>query len=244
MPIPRHDPVVRLPPGTRRAALLTALVDAGGPATVADLARAGGLHPNTVRAHLDVLVREGRATRSTERRGAPGRPREVYEATGAPEPAQAYAALALLLAEQLAASAADPADAGERMGRRWAAQDGAVAGPARDDARGDGAPGRGAPGAEAAVTRLVHVLRRAGFAPEVSGAQVLLHGCPIREVARAQPGVVCQAHLGLIRATLAGSDVVATRIQPFVAPDLCVASLDGMSGAASDGVPTAAGRRQ
>jgi predicted ArsR family transcriptional regulator len=214
VPIPRSAPTRRLPPGARRAALLTALEDAAAPSTVAGLAEATGLHPNTVRAHLDVLVREGRATRRTEQRAARGRPRELYEATGAPDPATAYASLALLLAEQLASATADPAREGERMGHRWAAADAAP-----------GATGEARDG----VVEVLRVLRRAGFGPELSaeGSQVLLHSCPVRQVAHAQPDVVCQAHLGLIRATLesAGSPVVATAIAPFVEPELCVASL-------------------
>lgn len=215
MPIPRSAPALRLPPGARRAALLAALEEQGGPTTVGELADVTGLHPNTVRAHLDVLVREGRASRRTDQRGARGRPRELYEASGAPDPAQAYASLALLLAEQLAAATGDPAVDGEDMGRRWAARSATTP------------PGTST--AAEGVAEVVRVLRRAGFAPELAadGRRVLLHSCPIRDVAHAQPGVVCQAHLGLIRATLeaAGSDVVATSIQPFVAPDLCVATL-------------------
>lgn len=227
MPIPRSAPTRRLPPGARRTALLAALEDAS-PSTVAELAETTGLHPNTVRAHLDVLVREGRATRRTEQRGARGRPRELYETTGAPDAAAAYASLAVLLAEQLASAAGDAAVEGERMGRRWALSDRST-----DPGAAPGSPATaGRPTATAAddgVAQVVRVLRRAGFGPELSadGSQVLLHSCPVRQVAHAQPDVVCQAHLGLIRATLeaTGSRVVATAIAPFVAPELCVASL-------------------
>lgn len=236
MPIPRSAPAHRLPPGARRAALLAALEDVPGPTTVADLAASTGLHANTVRAHLEVLVREGRATRRTEQRATRGRPRELYEATGAPDPAQAYASLALLLAEQLAAATPDPAGEGESMGRRWAVQEAphAPAGHRHDDGAPPFTPGPTAT-PDDGVSQVVRVLRGAGFAPELSadGTQVLLHSCPFREVAAAQPTVVCQAHLGLIRATLerAGSPVVARTIQPFVAPDLCVASFDIPRGA-------------
>lgn len=233
MPIPRSAPTRRLPPGARRATLLAALEGATAPSTVAELAEATGLHPNTVRAHLEVLVREGRATRRTEQRAARGRPRELYEATGAPDPATAYASLALLLAEQLASAAGDPAREGEQMGRRWAASDGAsgaAGAPGPPDTTGPATAPAAAPvGSADGVTAVLRVLRRAGFGPELSadGSQVLLHSCPVRQVAHAQPDVVCQAHLGLIRATLeaTGSGVVATAIAPFVTPELCVATL-------------------
>jgi predicted ArsR family transcriptional regulator len=189
-----------------------------------------------VRAHLDVLVREGRATRRTEQRVTRGRPRELYEATGAPDPAQAYASLALLLVDQLAAAAPDPAAEGEQMGRRWAARDDVA------PVTGTPAPGPG-PGVTRDLAEVVRVLRRGGFAPELAddGSEVRLHACPVREVAAAQPGVVCQAHLGLIRATLerSGASVTARAIHPFVAPGLCVATFDapGASGAPTDVAP-------
>jgi predicted ArsR family transcriptional regulator len=64
------------------------------------------------------------------------------------------------------------------------------------------------------------------------GGAIELHHCPFRELAEEHPDVVCGAHLGLIQGALATSgDLTATRILPFVAPDLCLAELSRPAGA-------------
>ena len=62
---------------------------------------------------------------------------------------------------------------------------------------------------------------------EEGGWQVRLHACPFRTVARAHPEVVCNVHLGLLRGTLSrlGAPPTTVGLQPFVTPELCVASL-------------------
>lgn len=188
--------------------------------TVAEIAPLAGLHPNTVRAHLDVLVRTGRATRRTEARATPGRPRELYEAAGAPDAEGSHALLAELLAAGLAEAVPDPAAAAARAGRRWAATGADVAPAPQPPGAGDVRP---------ALDPVIRLLTRTGFAPELSedGSTIRLRHCPFRDVAAAHPGVVCSAHLGIIQGALdrIGADVVATRILPFVQPDLCLAEL-------------------
>lgn len=219
MPVPRADATRRRPPGSRRAALLELLAEHGRPMTVAEVAPLVGLHPNTVRAHLDVLVRTGRVTRSTEARSTPGRPRELYEAAGAPDEEGSHALLAELLAAGLAEAVPDPAGAAARAGRRWAATSADVT----------AAPLPGPGDTSAALDPVIRLLTRTGFAPELSedASTIRLHHCPFRDVAAAHPGVVCSAHLGIIQGALdrLGTDVVATRILPFVQPDLCLAEL-------------------
>ncbi|MDT0164264.1 MarR family transcriptional regulator [Actinotalea sp. AC32] len=241
MPIPRSpsgaappSPRSRLPVGARRAALLEHLRATGEPTTVGDLAEAVGLHANTVRAHLDLLVRDGHVERSTEVRATRGRPRELYRALAPTTDDDGYALLASVLAAQLEAVAGDPAAQGVEAGRRWsrsrAADD---ADDADDDAatRAAGSPsGDDADGTGRAVGRVLGVLARSGFAPELTadGRRILLHDCPFRDVARAHTAIVCSAHLGLIQGTLdrAGAPVTATRLVPFVEPRLCVAELE------------------
>src|SRR5699024_790444 len=87
---------------------------------IADLAPRTGLHPNTVRAHLDVLVRSGQVSRRSEMRSTPGRPRELYSATGAPTGDRSYRLLAEVLASRLAELAQDPAAEATEAGRRYA----------------------------------------------------------------------------------------------------------------------------
>lgn len=217
MPIPRSEPTRRLPSGRRREAILALLEDADRPLGVDELAGALGLHPNTVRAHLAVLVRTGAARRTAGAPGGRGRPRDLYAAAGvAPD---GYAALADVLAARLAAVAPDVAAEAVAAGRAWAdrlaaadAADAAPEGP-EDDPLG----------------AVVGVLEHLGFAPAVVGDEVRLHACPFRRLAAERPDVVCNAHLGLLQRTLerTAPGVRATAIHPFVAPTLCVARIAG-----------------
>lgn len=54
--------------------------------TLAELTAATGLHPNTVREHLQRLEDEGHVVRTTERRTHRGRPRVLYSAVLGDEP--------------------------------------------------------------------------------------------------------------------------------------------------------------
>jgi len=188
-----------------------------------------GLHPNTVRAHLDVLLREGKVASSTEVRTTRGRPRELFTATGAPEPEESYARLAAALAAQLEALGGDPGARAVEAGKRWAAwevSDEARPGPAGGAPSPGDDPTGAAPGLDAAAAahEVVALLGRTGFAPELAddGATILLHRCPFRDVVGEHTAVVCGAHLGLIQGTL---DRVApgsrAQLEPFVAPGLC-----------------------
>lgn len=200
--------------------------------SVSELAPVVGLHANTVRAHLEVLARSGQVARSTEERRTPGRPRELYRATGAGATEdQGYGLLAELLAHHLAATSPDPAAAALDAGRRWAWQDEAASDPTTDlHARtaGIGPPVTDDPGLPAVLRLLTHT----GFAPELTadGTRIRLRSCPFRTVADAHPEVVCSAHLGLIRGMLErlSSDVHAAELVPFAEPGVCVAHLEGV----------------
>jgi predicted ArsR family transcriptional regulator len=67
-----------------RVAVLETLRRAGRPLSIPDIAAEVGLHPNTVRAHLALLVEHGYAVGRTEERERPGRPRLLYTATALP----------------------------------------------------------------------------------------------------------------------------------------------------------------
>jgi predicted ArsR family transcriptional regulator len=201
-----------------RTAALQLLRDAGGPLGVADVAEAIGLHQNTVRGHLDVLVDAGYAVRRVEPPRGPGRPRIVYEATQVPEDSSSYKLIAEVLAEYVAATATDPATAAASAGRSWA----------------NGSPGpdgdQAAPSGQDVLDGLVQLLADGGFQPEVSptGDEIHLHQCPFRELAVKHPDVVCGAHLGIIQASVArlGGSVSGVRLLPLVQPAVCVAQLD------------------
>jgi predicted ArsR family transcriptional regulator len=204
---------------TSRAAVLQALRDAGGPLGVAEVCDTIGLHHNTVRGHLDVLVDAGYAMRRTEPPRGPGRPRIVYEATNAPDDGDNYKLIAEVLAQYLADTAPQPAVAAAAAGRAWA-----------DAARGradDLAPGE--PVAAEVLDGLVRMLADGGFQPQLSatGDEIHLHHCPFRDLAVKHPDVVCGAHLGIIQSSLdqLGGPVSQARLLPLVQPDLCVARL-------------------
>lgn len=227
--IPSSRPTTRTVPGARRTALLAHLREHGGPMSVAEIAAEVGLHPNTVRAHLDRLEQEGKVERATERRGSRGRPRELYSITGAPEPDESYARLAAVLAAQL--ESIGEASHAIEAGRRWA----------RWEQRADNTPADvSAPAASApppapeapsspstASNEVLTVLRRTGFAPELTAdGSILLRHCPFGAIAPQHTDVVCGAHLGLIQGTLDRvSPGTRAELIPFAVPGACVTRL-------------------
>lgn len=208
-----------------RTAVLELLRSRAQPLGVAEVAQHVGLHQNTVRSHLDLLVDSGYAIRRSEAPSGPGRPRVVYEATAAPDGDRNYRLLAEVLAQHLAATTERPGEAAVNAGRSWAAS------PAHRLPHGDGVATADAPPVsdDVAISAVVRMLGDAGFAPEVSadGTAINLHRCPFRELAESYPDVVCGAHLGVIQGALAdlGGMVSATRLLPFVTPGLCVTTL-------------------
>ena len=215
--------------GVSRTAVLELLRSRREPWGVGAVAQHVGLHPNTVRSHLDLLVESGYAVRRSEAPRGPGRPRMVYEATAASDDGTNYRLLAEVLARHLVATSERPGEAAVNAGRGWA-----LSQPRAGAARPAGAPPISEQDAVAAVVRM---LADSGFGPEVSadGTVINLHHCPFRELALSHPDVVCGAHLGIIQGALAelGAPVQATRLVPFVEPDLCVTTLSA--------VPTDAG---
>lgn len=184
---------------------------------VHDLGTEMGLHPSTVRFHLETMRRAGLVVRQTHRRDVRGRPRTTYAAI-APQPGRSdYQGLAALLADGLAETAHQRSLRSEQIGERWARQltdDPALKESAITDA-------------DSYVSAL---FERLGFAPTAhsteQGRQINLHACPFRDVARQHPEVVCAVHLGLLRGTLArvGSPS-KPQLTPFVEPELCVVRL-------------------
>lgn len=100
--------------------MLDALTAAGEPITIAAVAEAVGVHPNTVRFHLDTLVENGQAERATGRRAGPGRPPQLFRAVPTMDPSgpRHYRLLAELLAEALSGTP-DASERALRVGRAW-----------------------------------------------------------------------------------------------------------------------------
>lgn len=217
----RADPPAGPTIGPSRDRVLAVLQAARAPLGVTDIAARVGLHPNTVRFHLDGLVEHGLAERHTEPRDVPGRPRTLYSAAADSPGAgrRSYRLLAEILTSYLATQTRQPRQAALKAGEAW----------------GRFLTDRPAPfhrvDAADATDQLVKTLDDIGFAPEAVTAgrekQILLHHCPFRETAVAHSEVVCSVHLGLMRGMLEELDapVAAERLDPFVEPELCVTRL-------------------
>ncbi len=204
---------------TRRRHVIEKLREAQEPMSVAELARAAGLHINTTRFHLDALVSEGLASRKVEEAGTRGRPRVLYTYQDAPGP-RSFGLLASMLTAILAARA-DTHEATLKIGRSWGR-----------DLIDKMAP---APGSnlKAQLVSFRALLDAIGFASEIAPVsdkdllQLELHHCPFREVAEPHTEIICTLHLGLMQGALSqlGARAEALPLKPFVKPNLCTATL-------------------
>jgi predicted ArsR family transcriptional regulator len=207
--------------GESRSRVLEVLQDSGTQLNVNDMAARVGLHTNTVRLHLDALVAAGLADSEAEKRDLRGRPRKLYAANANSPNAgrRSYRFLAQILASSMAAQTSKPREAAVKAGQEWGLYLGEGPSPFK---RVD---------ADEAMLRLVGAMADIGFAPEAvtkgRRRRVLVHRCPFREVAQEYPEVVCSIHLGLMNGLLAELDapLEVDRLDPFVEPALCVASL-------------------
>ena len=226
MPDPRAHQVLA---SVSRVAILEILGQAQRPLSIQEVADRMGLHPNTVRMHLDLLVEHGHATRVRDEAGRPGRPRQMYSVTAAPtesepppgDPRQRnYRLLAEVLARYLHTSEdaeAEAIRAGALFGQALIAE-----------------TTKGSPDPVATLPRVMRMLHDIGFRPELAedGSEIRLHHCPFHELAERQQDIVCGIHLGLLRGALQqlGAPVEATRLVPFVTPQLCVVELASPAG--------------
>lgn len=203
------------PLSASRAALFERLRTQTEPTTLGALVAATGLHPNTVRGHLDGLVHQGLVRRQTAKSSGRGRPAWLYEAATNADPSSAfeYAGLASALAATIHRTSAAPTEDAEAAGTAWGAE------LARD---------RGAePARSAAAARreVVELLDELGFAPETDAraSTVRLTRCPLLEAAYRYPDVVCGVHLGLAKGALSeyGADPNGAELVPFAEPGAC-----------------------
>jgi predicted ArsR family transcriptional regulator len=206
----------------KRRHLLRLLEDAAAPIDVDSLAAQVGLHPNTVRDHLDLLIRAGLVDRTTEKPSGPGRPRALYSRSPRDDRspgAEGYKFLAEVLAGFIETTVDDPAAAIEQAGLAW----------------GRYLVDRPAPNVQLdssqVVEEMVSTLTDLGFEPVVAShdhaVQVELHDCPFREIVRSHGQVVCSMHRGILRgaAEELGGSVNVDSLQPLVEPSLCLVSL-------------------
>ena len=157
------------------------------PRTTSEVAEALGLHPNTVRPHLDRMREVGLLQVEIEGRGAVGRPQHRYSlAAEAPslglEP-PAFRVLARMLADVAALMGPDVDD---------------VAAMGWEQGRAAAERRKGAP----CVAALTDALAELGFDPTTvehgAEASIAFTHCPYRELAEAYPDLVCNLHRGLV----------------------------------------------
>ncbi|MDE3083490.1 MAG: hypothetical protein KGJ39_08775 [Acidobacteriota bacterium] len=218
----RHETVTthRALASERRQALLELLRHETRPIDALEAARAIGLHRNTARVHLDVLVSSHLAERILEVRTIPGRPRVLYRIRPAtsdhPTSDADYRGLAGLLASQLS-ERPDVREIALRAGRRWAS-----ALEAESLATGE----MSSRDALDVVTALLDSL---GFEAEPGVDCIRLHRCPFGDVAREHRSVVCAVHLGMLTSTFdhLHTSLSVAGLDPFVSDDplLCVVRL-------------------
>ena len=211
-PVPTPVEPLPLPVSRGARVVLGALERHAVPSSLGELAHETGLHVNTLREHLGVLVRDGYVTRVRAEPDGRGRPAWLYGARPHREAAarSEYAGLATALAAALSQHSADPSADAAAAGEKWGHELARVQ--------------PEAPGLSPA-RRIATMLDRLGFSPLIddSTASVRLTTCPLLDAARQYPDVVCAVHLGIVRGALAefGAAPDGTRLLPFVEPGAC-----------------------
>jgi len=179
-----------------RDAIVRLLARADRAMTADAVAVAAGVHVTTARFHLDRLVADGAAVRETLPPEGRGRPRVAYAPAAAARADPARRAMVSALANALAATKEGPALA-RAAGSDWA-----------EDLDGD----------------LPAILTGLGFAPETVDGGLLLRACPFADAARAHPGIVCEAHRGLV-GRVASRDGRIAQLHPFSSPGACLVTM-------------------
>ena len=208
--------------GRRRREVLRLLRSSPDPMSIVAIADRLGVHPNTVRFHLDTLVADSQVEQVEQRRKGPGRPPLMLRAVRQMDRGgtRHYRILAEILITALAAER-NPRAKAVAAGRAWA----------RELDSGLESLPAGVVGAEEAIDKLVAALDELGFAPERRNSngeqQVGLRHCPFLELAETGASVVCPMHLGLMQGALEtwAAPVSVDRLDVFVEPDLCLAHI-------------------
>ncbi|MDG5482001.1 helix-turn-helix transcriptional regulator [Mycolicibacterium gadium] len=204
----------------RRDVILALLRASVEPRSISSIADELGVHPNTVRFHIDALLRAGRVEQVLGDSAGRGRPPTLFRASRRMNPTGPtnYQLLAGVLTGYVSREP-DAADIAAQLGRST--------GPALVAAD---TQGRAATRTRA-VADLVELLAELGFEPEpVDGRrarEIRLRHCPFQSLAEQHGEVTCSLHLGLMQGALNAmrAPVSVDRLDAFVEPDLCVAHL-------------------
>jgi len=198
-----------------RYAIYLELARSPRPLATAEIAETLDLHANTVRPHLERMRDVGLLAVETEATGAVGRPQHRYSlATDAPslglEPPTfpVLARMLLRLAGNARLEAVDAIEAGREQGLADGTVAVIAAAAAAETGTGPDIDGSEAPedlrvlDSSACLDALVARLDALGFDPAVlrdeTAATVAFTHCPFRDLAEADPDVVCGLHRGMV----------------------------------------------
>ncbi len=195
--------------------------------TAVELAGRLGLQLSTVRFHLKELVRAALIEAVQNASHRRGRPQLRYRAFHQAPESDGYHLLAEILAQSLTDhSAHSPETKAKSAGARWARRQ--METKSADQLHE-------APDQLQSAAATVALFTELGFEPELdpsaaTGAAeslIHLHACPFGAMAKAQPGIVCAAHLGVLDGYLEGlgADGARTRLQPWASPGTCLAAI-------------------
>ncbi|WP_347348575.1 helix-turn-helix domain-containing protein [Nigerium sp.] len=205
----------RLTPARRR--VLSAVIEA--PGTLNDLVDRLGGHPNTTRQHLEALAAEGLVESETVAIEGPGRRPQSYTATGegvralrGEEGRTEYRELVGVIARDFVQHG-HPAERSFEIGRRWGNERAALVAASGDR--------------DAVKATLMTLFAELGFSPrEAPDGLIRLETCPMLDLAREYPQVICEIHRGLIQGVL---DHVRSpeqfELRPFAEPGACLVGL-------------------
>ena len=211
----RRPAVPAARPAGRRQTIVDFIKGSDSPVTVTAIADGLGIHPNTVRFHLDDLVARGQVERVTGETSGPGRPPHVFQTRQGMDPdgPRSYRLLAEIALGAIA-TGPDPTSQALATGRAWGAF--LLGRP----------PSATTVTEEEAMGRLLELLAELGFSPERSpGNAIGLRNCPFLELVDSHAQILCPLHLGVMQGamTVLTTDVAVDRLEPFAEPGLCLA---------------------
>lgn len=192
--------------------LLRLITEESGALTIQQLCDLSGLHPNTVRTHLDSLVAGGEVEREQIPSKGRGRPLWAYHAAVAK--VSPYEMLAQILAAQL--GRADEPGLTAQAAKHWA--DVAVN-------QGSAEP----KDCDEAVDQVAHSLRNVGFTVSLNPMydEVTITKCPYASLVAEHPRI-CDVHAALVSELLirSGQPISVKSVDVWVKPGVCVAHLE------------------
>ena len=193
-PAPSRLEILKALGENTRYAIYLELARSPRPLATAEIAATLDLHANTVRPHLERMREVGLLDQRIDNNGGVGRPQHLYAlAPDAPslglEP-PAMPALARMLLSVAAEAGLDGNDA-TAAGREQGAQD-----------------ARGYPADSPCIEALMTQLEYLGFDPEATGGAdgvtIAFTHCPFRDLAEANPDLVCGLHRGRVEGFVDG----------------------------------------